>query len=108
MMNFFLIFLDLECLKHVQHSSVVPSRSEEKLGTTKVTDRSNYTLLTKAQHKDEDDDESVDEFKTDEPVETNATEIGIETKQVKPEEELHKPYKTNSMESCIERNKKRT
>ena len=46
--------------------SVVPSRSKDELGTTKVTDLSNYTLLTKAQHKDEDDDESVDKFKTDE------------------------------------------
>ena len=80
-------------------TSVVPSRSEDKLGTTKVTDRSNYTLLTKAQHKDEDDDKSVDKFKTDEPVKTNATEIAIETKLVKPEEELYKPYKTNSIES---------
>ncbi len=86
----------------VKPRSVVPSRSEDELGTTKVTDRSNYTLLTKAQHKDEDDDESVDKFKTDEPVKTNATEIAIETKLVKPEEELYKPYKTNSIESCIE------
>ena len=85
--------------------SVVPSRSEDELGTTKVTDRSNYTLLTKAQHKDEDDDESVDKFKTDEPVETNATEIAIETKLVEPEEELYKPYKTNSIESRIETKK---
>ena len=82
--------------------SVVPSRSEDELRTTKVTDRSNYTLLTKAQHKDEDDDESVDKFKTDEPVETNATEIAIETKVVKAEEELYKPYKTNSIENRIE------
>ena len=86
-------------------SSVVPSRSEDELGTTKVTDRSNYTLLTKAQHKDKDDDESVEKFKTDEPVETNATEIAIETKLVEPEEELYKPYKTNSIESRIETKK---
>ena len=71
--------------------SVVPSRSEDELGTTKVTYRSNYTLLTKAQHKDEDDDESVDKFKTDEPVESNTTENTIETKLVEPEEELYKP-----------------
>ena len=44
----------------------------------------------------------MDKFKTDEPVETNATEIAIETKLVKPEEELYKPYKTNSIESRIE------
>ena len=68
--------------------SVVPSRSENELGTTKVTDRSNYTLLTKAEPKDEDDDESVDKFKTNKPVETNATENKIETKLVEPEEEL--------------------
>ena len=41
-------------------------------------------------------------FKTDKPVKTNATEIAIETKLVKPEEELFKPYKTNSIESRIE------
>ena len=73
--------------------SVVPYRSEDELGTIKVTDRSNYTLLTKAQHKDEDDDESVDKFKTDEPVKTNATENAIETKVVKPEKELYEPTK---------------
>jgi hypothetical protein len=44
----------------------------------------------------------VDKFKTDEPVETNATEIAIETKVVKPEEELYKPYKTNSIKNRIE------
>ena len=44
----------------------------------------------------------MDKFKTDEPVETNATENAIETKLVEPEEELYKPYKTNSIESCIE------
>ena len=96
--------------------SVVPTRSEDELGSTKVTDRSNYTLLSKAQHKDEDDDESVDKFKTDEPVESNATENAIETKLVEsnatenaietklvePEEDLYKPYKTNSIESRIE------
>ena len=71
--------------------SVVPTRSEDELGSTKVTDRSNYTLLTKAQHKDEDDDESVDKFKTDEPVESNTTENAIETKLVEPEEESYKP-----------------
>ena len=83
-------------------ASVVPTRSEDELGSTKVTDRTNYTLQSKAQHKDEDDDESVDEFKTDEPVESNATENAIETKLVEPEEELYKPYKTNSIESRIE------
>ena len=44
----------------------------------------------------------MDEFKTDEAVESNATENAIETKLVEPEEELYKPYKTNSIESCIE------
>ena len=83
-------------------TSVVPTRSEDELGSTKVTDRTNYTLQSKAQHKDEDDDESVDEFKTDEAVESNATENATETKLVEPEEELYKPYKTNSIESCIE------
>ena len=70
--------------------SVVPTRSEDELGSTKVTDRTNYTLLSKAQHKDEDDDESVDKFKTDEPVESNTTENAIETKLVEPEEESYK------------------
>ena len=56
-----------------------------------------------AQHKDEDNDESVDKFKTDEPVETNV--IAIETKLVEPEEVLYKPYKTNSIESRIETKK---
>ena len=41
----------------------------------------------------------------DEPVETNATKITIETKLIKPEEELYKPYKTNSIESRIESKK---
>ena len=71
-------------------NSVVPTRSEDELGSTKVTDRSNYTFLSKAQHKDEDDDESVDKFKTDEPVESNTTENAIETKLVEPEEESYK------------------
>ena len=83
--------------------SVVPIRSEDELGSTKVTDQTNYTLQSKAQHKDEDDDEKVDEFKTDEPVESNGTENEIETKLVEPEEELYKPYKTNSIE--LHRNK---
>ena len=72
-------------------SSVVPTQSKDKLGSTKVTDRSNYTLLLKAQHKDEDDDETLGKFKTDEPVESNTTEIAIETKLVEPEEESYKP-----------------
>ena len=72
-------------------ASVVPTRSEDELGSTKVKDRSNYTLLSKDQHKDKDDDESVDKFKTDEPVESNTTENVIETKLVKPEEEFYKP-----------------
>ena len=42
----------------------------------------------KAQLKDKDNDKSVDKFKTDEPVKTNATEIAIEIKLVEPEEEL--------------------
>ena len=37
-----------------------------------------------------DDDESVDKFKTDEPVESNTTENAIETKLVEPEEESYK------------------
>ena len=82
--------------------SVVPSRSEDELGTTKVTDRSNYTLLTKAQHKDEDDDESVDKLISEEPVKTNATEIAMETKPVEPEEESNKVFESNSIESRIE------
>ena len=72
-------------------ASVVPTRSEDELGSTKVTNRSNYTLLSKDQHKDEDDDKSVDKFKTDEPVESNTTENVIETKLVEPEEEFYKP-----------------
>ena len=72
-------------------NSVVPTRSEDELGSTKVTDRSNFTFLSKAQHKDEDDDESVDKFKTDETVESNTTGNAIETKLVEPEEELYKP-----------------
>ena len=58
----------------------------------------------------------MDKFKTDEPVESNATENAIETKLVEsnatenaietklvePEEDLYKPYKTNSIESRIE------
>ena len=80
---------------HAVCASVVRSRSEDKIRTIKVTDRSNYTLLMKAQHKDKDNDKSVDEFKTDEPVESNGTENETETKLVKPEEELYKPYKTN-------------
>ena len=89
-------------------SSVVPTQSEDELCSTKVTDRSNYTLLSKAQHKDKDDDKSVDKFKTDEPVESNATENAIETKLVESNatenaietklvnhgENLYKPYKT--------------
>ena len=71
-------------------SSVVPTRSKDNLGSTKVTDRSNYTLLSKDQHKDEDDDKSVDKFKTDEPVKSNPTENVIETKLVEPEEEFYK------------------
>ena len=77
--------------KNIVTNSVVPTRSEDELGSTKVTDRSNYTFLSKAQHKDEDDDESVDKFKTDEPVESNTTENAIETKLVEPEEESYKP-----------------
>ena len=73
------------------NTSVVPTRSEDELGSTKVTDRSNFTFLSKAQHKDEDDDKSVDKFKTNEPVESNTTENAIETKLVEPEEELYKP-----------------
>ena len=63
-------------------SSVVPTRSVDKLGSTKVTDRLNYTLLSKAQHKDEDNDESVEKIKTDEPFESNTTENIIETKSL--------------------------
>ena len=44
----------------------------------------------------------MDKFKTDDPVETNATENAIETKVVEPEEELYKLYKTNPIESRIE------
>ena len=44
----------------------------------------------------------MDKLKTNEPVKTNATENGIETKEVEPEEELYTPYKTNSKESHIE------
>ena len=44
----------------------------------------------------------MEKFKTDKPVETNATENAIETKLVEPEEELYKPYKTNSIECRIE------
>ena len=58
----------------------------------------------------------MDKFKTDEPVESNATENAIETKLVESnatenaietklvehEEDLYKPYKTNSIESRIE------
>ena len=71
--------------------SVVPTRSEDEIGSTKVTDRSNYTFLSKAQHKGEGDDESVDKFKTDKPVESNTRENAIETKLVEPEEESYKP-----------------
>ena len=48
-------------------------------------------LLSKAQHKGEGEDESVDKVKTDEPVESNTTENAIETKLVEPEEESYKP-----------------
>ena len=88
----FLLNTTQKChLKKDKHYSVVPTRSEDELGSTKVTDRSNYTLLSKDQHKDEDDDESADKFKTDEPVESNTTENVIETKLVEPEEEFYKP-----------------
>ena len=70
--------------------SVVPTRSVDELGSTKVTDRSNYTLLSKAQHKDKDDDESVKKIKTDKPFTSNTTENTIETKLVQPEEESYK------------------
>ena len=76
--------------KDVLPASVVPTRSEDELGSTKVTDRTNYTLLSKAQHKDEDDDESVAKLKTDEPFESKTTENAIETKLVEPEEESYK------------------
>ena len=70
-------------------TSVVPTRSEDELGSTKVTDRSNYTLLSKVQHKDEDNDESEEKIKTDEPFESNTTENTIEKKLVISEEESY-------------------